>query len=134
MRSFRPPRGGTFGRAVPGATALSAPFEKLPEGPSPGENVGRRVRSRGHRNRRGTGLCAPTLAAIPIAPLQRDAAPQSSPLDYVDVSRLLVDAEEDPLPVAAPGGVVEEVRAVHAEGQLADAARRDRNHAKPAVV
>src|SRR5450756_803874 len=61
-----------------------------------------------------------------------DACP--SPLDHVDVPRLLVDAEEDPLAVAAPGGIVEVVRAVHPEGQVADAARRDRDHAEQPVV
>src|ERR1035437_5096768 len=35
-----------------------------------GENVGRRVRSRSHPSDRGSGLRAPTPAAIPIAPLQ----------------------------------------------------------------
>ena len=45
-------------------------LEKLPEGRSPGENVGRRVRARRHRSDRGSGLRAPTPAAIPIAPLQ----------------------------------------------------------------
>jgi len=44
-------------------------FEKLPEGRHPGRHVRRRVRARGHRSGRGAGLCAPTPAAIPIAPL-----------------------------------------------------------------
>jgi hypothetical protein len=50
-------------------------LEKLPEGRSPGENVGRRVRARRHRSDRGSGLRAPTPAAIPIAPLQLRAIP-----------------------------------------------------------
>ena len=45
-----------------------------------------------------------------------------------------MDAEEDPLAIACPGGVVKEIRAVHLEGQLADAARRDRDDAEPPVV
>jgi hypothetical protein len=48
-------------------------FQEQPEGRSPGGNVGRRVRAQRHRSDRGSGLRAPTPAAIPIAPLHRTA-------------------------------------------------------------
>ena len=77
-----------------------------------------------------SGLRAPSV--MPSS-LGIDSGPPS-PLDHVDVPRLLVDAEEDPLAVAGPGGIVEEERAVLLEGEFTDAARRDRDHAEPAVV
>ena len=49
-------------------------LNKQPERRSPGGNVGRRVCARRHRSDRGSGLRAPTPAAIPIAPLHSSAA------------------------------------------------------------
>src|SRR5450759_2775674 len=71
MRSFWPPRGGSFSRACP------RPFARLggAEGPSrrsaKGAGVGRPVPA-GHANDDETaGLYAPKGIAIPIAPLHR---------------------------------------------------------------
>jgi hypothetical protein len=52
-----------------------APSKSSLRGRSPGGSVGRRVRARRHRSDRRPGLCAPTPAAIPIAPRQRRAIP-----------------------------------------------------------
>ena len=67
----RRPDGFTVPGRVPRceAAAASARSKSCLKGCYLGEEVGRRVRARRHRRRRGAGLCAPTPTAIPIAPL-----------------------------------------------------------------
>ena len=53
-----------------GAVVAGTGSKSSLRGRSPGENVGRRVRTQRHRRGGVAGLCAPAPAAIPIAPLQ----------------------------------------------------------------
>jgi hypothetical protein len=68
----RRPNGSAASHRVPrrGAASAGTGSTSSLKGGHPGGNVGRRVRARRHRSDRGSGLRAPTPAAIPIAPLQ----------------------------------------------------------------
>src|ERR1039458_1910048 len=75
----RRPDGSAVSRRLPrcGAVVAATASKSSLRGPSPEGNVGRRVRARRHRSDRRCGLCAPTAAAIPIAPLQPPLSPAS---------------------------------------------------------